>query len=146
MSARAVVLGVILAVSLASCTVAQEAPQGLTERQAEVAAVVESLAKALMAGDLEAIKQGVQFPLLAVAVMGAEPPRIEEITEELLTPDATSAALARYGMAKQVQLVQPSVALPAFNVAVYASEIQWQNEAGDALVRDRMAGLFSKRG
>jgi hypothetical protein len=137
-------LALVLALVVASCAVAQEEPPQLAERQAEVASVVESLAKALMAGDVEALKQSIRMPLLAVLVSNTGPPQIADVTEDLLTEDAAMTAIARYGLAKQVRLVQPTVALVAFNVAVFASDIEWISEAGNVLVDDRVAAVLGK--
>ncbi|MFQ5809821.1 MAG: hypothetical protein ACE5JM_09405 [Armatimonadota bacterium] len=144
MSTPRVMLVLILALVVASCAMAQDEPQQLTERQAEVASVVESLAKALMTGDMDALKQSIRMPLLAVLVSNTGPPQIADVTEDLLTEEGAMAAIARYGLANQVRLVQPTVALVAFNVAVFASDIEWISEAGNVLVDDRMAAVLGR--
>ncbi len=144
MTIRAIALTLAVALGAASGVGAQETPKQLTGPQAELAAAVDSLTQALIVGDLEAIKQAIHFPLIAGIVAGTEAVRVEEATEDLLTQEAVAAAVARYGLAKQAQLVEPTVELLAANVAVLAAPIQWVSEAGNVLMEDRIAGLFVK--
>jgi hypothetical protein len=77
-------------------------------------------------------------------VSDAAGPRIEDVTDDVLTPEAAAAAAARYGLAKQVRFVQPTVVPLAFNVAAFVSGTEWLSEAGAVLVDDRLAALLAK--
>ena len=144
MNACGIKLMLVVALAVVSCATAQEAPPQLTERQAEVAAVVDSLLKALIAGDVEAIKQALRLPLLAVVEFEAGSPAIVEIGEGRLAEEVGAAAAARYGAAKQVQLVKPTVVLLAWNVAAIASPVQWKDVAGNVLLDEGIAALLRK--
>ncbi len=146
MIVRGLMLASIIVLVSASCVVAEDAPEPLTGRQAEVASAVDSLLEAMLAQDIEAVKQALRLPLLAAVVEGDGPPAIMEIREETLAEQIAGANDGRYGVASQVELVKPAVGLIAWNIAVLDSQVHWNDDAGGVLLDEHMVALLAKQG
>jgi ketosteroid isomerase-like protein len=145
MIARGLTLASIIVLMSAPYVVAQDAPEPLTGRQAEVASVVDSLLKAMLAQDIEAVKQALRLPLLAAVAGGDGPPTVIEVPEEALAQQISAANDGRYGVASQVELVKPTVGLIAWNIAVLDSPVHWKDDAGGVLLDEHIAALLARQ-